>query len=93
MTLARVPRWSALSVGLSAALTSSVSAQDQTWIQQFGTSTLDFAQSAVPDDTGGVFVCGATHGNLGGPNAKYGARHVLPKQGDGGRTCLAPYLC
>ncbi len=39
------------------------------WIQQLGTSFLDFAWAAAPDGVGGLYVSGFTDGSLGGPNA------------------------
>ena len=44
-------------------------AQNQTWITQFGTSSLDYVQALDPDGAGGVMVAGHTYGSLGGPNA------------------------
>src|SRR5688572_4205374 len=42
--------------------------QNQTWIEQFGTSG-EWGYAAASDGSGGVFVAGRTSGNLGGPNA------------------------
>ena len=44
-------------------------AGNQTWIRQFGTSTIDRAYAASPDGSGGVYVGGHTYGSLGGPYA------------------------
>jgi hypothetical protein len=44
-------------------------AQNQLWIQQFGTSLGDGLSVAAPDGSGGVFVAGSTGGSLGGPSA------------------------
>jgi catechol 2,3-dioxygenase-like lactoylglutathione lyase family enzyme len=44
-------------------------AQDQLWIRQLGTSTLDEALAAASDGSGGVYVGGPTKAGLGGPNA------------------------
>src|ERR1043165_858220 len=41
----------------------------QLWIRQFGTSADDYAHSAAPDGSGGVYIQGFTSGSLGGPNA------------------------
>jgi hypothetical protein len=41
------------------------SAGDQAWILQFGSSYLDTVHGMTPDGSGGVFVCGDTHGTLG----------------------------
>jgi hypothetical protein len=44
-------------------------AGNQLWIQQFGTSSSDFANSAAPDGAGGFYVTGGSTGSLGGSNA------------------------
>lgn len=41
----------------------------QTWIQQFGTSTYDYANALSESASGGVFVAGSSGGSLGGPSA------------------------
>jgi hypothetical protein len=70
MNLARCAGYCALrDVSLFAALVSVASAQDQTWIRQFGTAVEDHVYSSAPDDSGGVYVSGATNGNLGAPHA------------------------
>ncbi len=43
------------------------SAGNQAWIRQFGTSGPDDLRAAARDGLGGVYVCGSTGGNLGGP--------------------------
>jgi catechol 2,3-dioxygenase-like lactoylglutathione lyase family enzyme len=43
------------------------SAQNQHWIRQFGTVSMDESHAAAPDGSGGVYVSGETLGNLGGP--------------------------
>jgi hypothetical protein len=47
------------------------SAGNQVWIRQFGTNADDGAAGAAPDGSGGVYVCGATGGSFGGPNAGF----------------------
>jgi hypothetical protein len=42
---------------------------NETWIRQFGSSTLEWAFAAVPDGSGGVYLSGATAGRFGGPHA------------------------
>ncbi len=54
---------------LFAALASVATAQNQTWIRQFGTIDPDSAYAAAPDGAGGVFVSGGTSGSLAGPHA------------------------
>ncbi len=44
-------------------------AGNRLWLLQFGSSDLEGATTAAPDDAGGVFVGGGTHGSLGGPSA------------------------
>jgi hypothetical protein len=44
-------------------------AQNQTWIRQFGTNASDRALAAAPDGSGGTYVTGDTDGSLVGPNA------------------------
>jgi hypothetical protein len=44
-------------------------AQSQAWIRQLGTSAGDYASSAAPDGSGGVYLGGSTRGSLGSPNA------------------------
>src|SRR5690606_18268772 len=39
------------------------------WIRQYGSSAWEHAEALAPDGQGGVFVCGYTHGALGGPPA------------------------
>jgi hypothetical protein len=41
----------------------------QIWIRHLGSSSIDWAYAAVPDNSGGVYVSGATTGSLGGPSA------------------------
>jgi len=41
----------------------------QLWILQFGTPENEFVSAAAPDGAGGVYVGGATLGDLGGPSA------------------------
>jgi hypothetical protein len=41
----------------------------RTWIRQLGTPWLDQAFAAAADGSGGVYVCGITGGDLGGPSA------------------------
>ncbi len=43
-------------------------AGNQIWIRQFGTDADDAVRGVATDAFGGVFVCGETHGNLGGLN-------------------------
>jgi hypothetical protein len=45
------------------------SAGNQFWILQFGSGAGDWAYSAAPDGSGGVYVGGSTSGSLGGSNA------------------------
>lgn len=56
-------------VFLTCLATPFVVAQDQLWIQQFGSSSSDFSNAASPDGSGGVYVGGQTMGSMGGPNA------------------------
>jgi hypothetical protein len=39
------------------------------WTRQFGTSSSDFTEDTAVDQTGNIFVVGATHGDLEGANA------------------------
>ena len=50
-------------------LASVASAQNQTWIRQFGSTSWDFAYGAATDGSGGVYVTGVTFGNLGATSA------------------------
>jgi len=45
------------------------SAGSQSWIRQFGSSGNDHLYGAAPDASGGVFLCGTTSANFGGPFA------------------------
>jgi hypothetical protein len=45
------------------------SAGNQAWKRQLGTVYDDFLYAAASDGTGGVYLSGATPGNLGGPNS------------------------
>jgi len=47
-------------------------AQNQLWVRQLGTSAQDDVRASAPDGSGGVYVCGATWGALGGPYAGNG---------------------
>jgi hypothetical protein len=42
---------------------------NQTWVQQIGTTSTDYAWGAAPDGSGGMYVCGETYGSFGGPSA------------------------
>jgi hypothetical protein len=44
-------------------------AQDQLWIRQLGSNLDDRAEDSAPDGVGGVYLTGATSGDLGGPGA------------------------
>jgi hypothetical protein len=46
-------------------------AGNQVWIVQFGSSENDFAGALAPDGDGGVFLTGATNGELGGSDPNY----------------------
>jgi hypothetical protein len=54
---------------LFVALASFASAQNQTWIRQFGSGGYDWTYAVAADGSGGVYVSGSTYGSLGGPNA------------------------
>jgi hypothetical protein len=58
--------WATIALSLAAL---PAAAQNQLWIQQYGTSDSDIAWAAAPDSTGGVYLGGQTHGSLGGPYA------------------------
>jgi len=45
------------------------SAGNQLWIRQYGTNSSDYPTGAAPDFSGGVYLGGATWGDLGAPNA------------------------
>jgi hypothetical protein len=73
MTPAQLARRAALrGAMLFAALVPVVDARDQLWVQQFGTINRDVATAAAPDGAGGTYLCGSTHGDLGGPNGGQG---------------------
>lgn len=61
-------------------------AQQQAWIQQFGTNQPDGAYVAAADGAGGVYVGGMTYGNLGGPCA--GGRDAWLSRYDGAGSQL-----
>ena len=42
---------------------------NQAWIKQFGSGEIDNVLSASSDGSGGVYLCGTTWGDLGGPSA------------------------
>jgi hypothetical protein len=44
-------------------------AGNQTWIRQFGSREWEFVLATALDHSGGVYVCGGTHGSLAGPSA------------------------
>jgi len=44
-------------------------AGNRAWILQQGTAAIDFARALTTDPSGGVFACGVTAGDLGGPPA------------------------
>jgi hypothetical protein len=55
--------------GLDIFLTRFDSAGNQLWTRQFGSSAADFGFAIAEDGVGGVFVAGATAGDLAAPNA------------------------
>ncbi|MEO6710413.1 MAG: hypothetical protein ABI054_03570 [Planctomycetota bacterium] len=55
----------------------------QTWLIQAGTNGFDTGLGTAPDGAGGVYVCGITYGNFGGPNAG-GADTWLARYGSAG---------
>ena len=69
-------------------LTPAAHAQNQTWITQFGTSSLDYVQALAPDGAGGVMVAGSTNGDLGGPNAGGSDAFVARYDGTGSQLWL-----
>jgi hypothetical protein len=52
-----------------AALSPAALAQNQYWLQQFGTSVNDGVVAIAADGVGGAFIVGETLGSLGGPSA------------------------
>ncbi|QOJ18514.1 MAG: SBBP repeat-containing protein [Phycisphaeraceae bacterium] len=62
-------------VVVATALTIPASAQEQTWIGQFGTSAADSVYSVARADADGVVVAGGTAGNIGGTH--YGLSDLI----------------
>jgi len=58
-------------------------AQNQLWIEQFGTSWDEEILAAAPDGSGGVFVGGYTRGDLAGSNPGLGAKDAWLSRYDG----------
>ena len=58
-------------------------AQGQQWLEQFGTRADDFTTAAALDAVGGVYVVGATGGELGGAQAGDGDAWVARYGGAG----------
>lgn len=65
---------------------SSAAAQSLPWFVQLGTSNQEEARACSPDGSGGLFVCGWTSGDLGGPSA--GKRDAWIARLDGAGTVL-----
>lgn len=61
---------------------------NQLWIRQLGTSSSEYARSAAGDGAGGVFVCGFTDGDLGGPSAGSSDAWIARYDGAGNRLWL-----
>ena len=68
-TLATRSLWPTLAAMVLSIAALPAAAQNQLWIDQFGTSAADWAFASAADGTGGVFVGGMTVGDLGSPNA------------------------
>lgn len=64
------------------------SAGNVIWIRQLGTPAADLARGAAPDGAGGVFVCGVTYGDLGGPTAGSDDAWLARYDGAGNRLWL-----
>jgi hypothetical protein len=75
----------------SAALASVASSQHQNWIRQIGTSSSDAVYAATPDGSGGVYVCGGTDGNLGGPSAGWYDFWLARYDGAGSQTWIRQF--
>ncbi len=67
------------------------SSGSQAWIRQFGTSAEEFVVSAAPDGSGGVYVCGATLLNLGGPSAGNYDAWLARYDGSGNRIWIRQF--
>ncbi len=64
------------------------SAGNRIWIEQFGTSSYDHANSVFFDGSGGVFVGGYTGGGLGGPNIGHGDAWIAHYSASGDQSWL-----
>jgi hypothetical protein len=59
---------------------------NQVWIRQLGTNAGDSAHGAAPDELGGVYVIGLTHGDLGGSNAGHADAWLAHYDGAGNQN-------
>jgi hypothetical protein len=66
-------------------------AGNQTWIQQFGTTSDDRAEATAPDGAGGVYVSGFTSGSLGGPSAGGEDAWLAHYDGAGNQTWIRQF--
>src|SRR5690349_9850043 len=62
-------------------------AGNQLWIRHFGTGWNETVYGAAPDGSGGVYLCGMTEGNLGGPSAGLTDAWVTRYDGAGNQLC------
>ena len=67
------------------------SAGSQVWIHQLGTSGEDYATGTASDGSGGLYVCGATSGTLGGPNAGFSDAWLAHYDNAGNQTWIGQF--
>ncbi len=77
--------------GTDVYLTRFDSAGNQAWIRQFGTGYHERACALGSDQSGGVFVAGWTHGDLGGPIAGGTDAYLTRFDGDGSQAWIKQF--
>ncbi|MFG0285891.1 MAG: hypothetical protein ACF8R7_15855 [Phycisphaerales bacterium JB039] len=75
-------------LALAVAVAAPCAAQDQLWIEQFGTAGHDSVTAAAADATGGVYFAGYTSGALGGAHFGAGDAWLERRSADGGRIWI-----
>ncbi|MFG0285892.1 MAG: hypothetical protein ACF8R7_15860 [Phycisphaerales bacterium JB039] len=73
---------------LTLAVAAPCAAQDQVWIEQFGTEGGDFAAAAAPDFAGGAYFAGYTEGALGVSYFGSGDAWLERRDADGSRIWI-----
>ncbi|MFT7076895.1 MAG: hypothetical protein ACJA0P_002913, partial [Planctomycetota bacterium] len=92
MKITRIVPWAGLrSALIIGALAAVAGAQNQLWVRHLGSPAGDFAWAAAADGSGGVFMCGFTGGDLGGPNAGSYDAFLARYDRDGGQLWVRQF--